>query len=328
MIEYTFGELSRLFTIQIVDVSLRQMAVIANLGTDREDLIRAGLEAAAARIVERVRREFGRPAMVCTGPIVGSIDEIPSSYGVGVELARYRLVLPDRPLLTSTDDVLSTRAVYVYPADIEKRIIDQVLLGHQQAVPPLLDEFSSRVRRFRYNEIVLSLTQLVLMISRAAPAALETSIQARWAALTSEQRLTDSRTLEEIVGWIGEVCAELVAEARRREDTAHAATVDKVKELVSKRFAESSLCAATLADSVGFSTNYLRSIFKTTTGVSLSDHIAQRRFEHAEKLLTTTTISAKEVAVMCGFFNAEYFYFAFRKRTGQTPGSYRKARRP
>jgi AraC-like DNA-binding protein len=324
VIEEVYQGFSERYRIEIVDVSLRQIAVIANLQDDRMEVVRTGFDPIAAGIDATIRNGFNTPGSVFVGPVVSSVEEIPNSYVGAVELSRYRLVFSDRQLITSADGILESRADYEYPIDIEKRILDQIALGHKDDVRTQLDEFSRHVSRFRYNEILLSLTQLVLMISRRAYRSIEMSIQEQWARMVSEQRLTESKTLVEVFDWISEASSRIIDDSQQRRGTEHAEIAKRVRHAIDEGYADSSLCAATLADDIGLSTNYLRSIFKSSVGVSMSDYIARTRFEHAKELLLSTDRSAKEIAMMCGFCNADYFYHSFRKRTGESPSRFRR----
>ena len=44
----------------------------------------------------------------------------------------------------------------------------------------------------------------------------------------------------------------------------------------------------------------------------------------AKKLLLNTNLSIEEIAETVGYQNMNFFYKKFRKRTGKTPGDFRK----
>jgi two-component system response regulator YesN len=51
------------------------------------------------------------------------------------------------------------------------------------------------------------------------------------------------------------------------------------------------------------------------------------RLEHAVRLLSTTTLTAGEIASACGFYDQSSFTRQFRAVLGLTPGAYRVAAR-
>jgi len=59
-------------------------------------------------------------------------------------------------------------------------------------------------------------------------------------------------------------------------------------------------------------------------GCSITEQIARMRIQKAIRLLTTTDAANAEICQQIGFSDHAYFCRFFRKRTGYTPGDYRK----
>jgi transcriptional regulator GlxA family with amidase domain len=59
-------------------------------------------------------------------------------------------------------------------------------------------------------------------------------------------------------------------------------------------------------------------------GQSPHDYLLTRRISAAKGLLIGTDLPLSEVAIRCGFNSQAYFSDCFRRKTGQTPGSFRK----
>lgn len=79
-----------------------------------------------------------------------------------------------------------------------------------------------------------------------------------------------------------------------------------------------------LADFSGFSKYHLLRKFKKYTGYSPNDYLILLRVEHAKSLLLSTTIPANKIAHMSGFRDVNNFTNLFKKKTGITPGEFRK----
>lgn len=106
----------------------------------------------------------------------------------------------------------------------------------------------------------------------------------------------------------------------------HAETVSllmKAKSVIDREFAAPGLSPGAVARSCHISVNYLNRLFKETFGVSTGDFIVNRKLAHAEKLLTDTGNSIKEIAAMCGYRDYNYFIRQFRAKKGITPGRLR-----
>ncbi len=80
-----------------------------------------------------------------------------------------------------------------------------------------------------------------------------------------------------------------------------------------------------LANELELSLGYLSSLFKKETGKTLTEHIRQRRMEHAAYLLLTTDLQIQTVALHCGIMDVQYFSKLFKKQYDMTPSEYRTA---
>lgn len=87
-----------------------------------------------------------------------------------------------------------------------------------------------------------------------------------------------------------------------------------------------SLSVADLAAECGMSARHLIRTFKASTGVTLSNFIADARIERAKQELMADDMMIKVIAGNCGFQSAAAFSAAFRKATGLTPRQYREER--
>lgn len=75
------------------------------------------------------------------------------------------------------------------------------------------------------------------------------------------------------------------------------------------------------------SPSYLSSLFKKSTGQTLTDYIASRRIDMAKSMLERTDRSVTEIASKVGFTDINYFTRIFKKQTGITPTGWRDSKR-
>jgi len=78
-----------------------------------------------------------------------------------------------------------------------------------------------------------------------------------------------------------------------------------------------------LAASLHVGYSWFRKEFKRQTGVSPNEHYLMLKIERIKELLTTTKLSASEIASMLNFSSSHYMSNLFKQKTGQTPGQYR-----
>lgn len=79
-----------------------------------------------------------------------------------------------------------------------------------------------------------------------------------------------------------------------------------------------------LAEALSISQSRLRVLFKEAAGIPLGSYIHNYRLNRAMALLRTTDLPIAEIAEETGFGSPQAFSGIFKKKTGQTPRSYRK----
>lgn len=79
-----------------------------------------------------------------------------------------------------------------------------------------------------------------------------------------------------------------------------------------------------LAKMFGITPNHLCAVFKSSTGMTISQARIKTRLDVAAELLATTDLPIHEVYLKCGFHDLSYFYRAFRKYSGTSPCRFRK----
>lgn len=72
------------------------------------------------------------------------------------------------------------------------------------------------------------------------------------------------------------------------------------------------------------SEGYFCHIFKKVTGKSAKEYILVKRIEKAIDMLKNTDLTILEIAMHCGFSDANYFSRVFKKYKKRTPSSYRQ----
>ena len=78
-----------------------------------------------------------------------------------------------------------------------------------------------------------------------------------------------------------------------------------------------------LAETMHYSPNHLRYVFKHVTGHTLSEEISTIRMNQARRLLEETMLRVHEISRQVGYINPSYFISQFIKKYGVTPAQYR-----
>ena len=78
-----------------------------------------------------------------------------------------------------------------------------------------------------------------------------------------------------------------------------------------------------LSSLTGLTPNYLASLFKRETGMTIGEYLAKFRVDSACALLTGTDYSYLQIALSLGFCSQSYFVKVFKSKTGFTPKAFR-----
>ena len=133
--------------------------------------------------------------------------------------------------------------------------------------------------------------------------------------LTSKTRLRDDEG--QVVG-----VAVMSVDLQSQMDSAHsglARALDAVRADIARpwRIAE-------IAELAELSTTQLERLSRRTLGMSPRGVLQRLRLEHAVRLLSSTSLTAGDIASACGFYDQSSFTRQFRAVLGLTPGAYRR----
>jgi|GEM_PF-1138475 len=84
-----------------------------------------------------------------------------------------------------------------------------------------------------------------------------------------------------------------------------------------------SISCETMAEMVNLNFSYFSRLFKSEVGVSFSDYLLNKRINVATNLLTNSNYSVEKIVEIIGITSTSYFYRAYKKITGKTPGDVR-----
>jgi AraC family transcriptional regulator len=114
---------------------------------------------------------------------------------------------------------------------------------------------------------------------------------------------------------------------RRFRETLTTRRLRRVIDYIESNLAEPLLLSdlATLAHTSKF---HFSRAFANTLGISPHVFVRQRRLQRAAKLLTTTTLSVREIAALCGFADNAHLSRTFRAQLGISPTDARLGTEP
>jgi AraC family transcriptional regulator of adaptative response / methylphosphotriester-DNA alkyltransferase methyltransferase len=90
-----------------------------------------------------------------------------------------------------------------------------------------------------------------------------------------------------------------------------------------QRYYRSELTVESVAKALAVSPRQLQRIYAQFGDTTFHDDLVGRRLEVAARLLSTPSITVRDVARRVGFHQSPYFARAFRRRYGVSPSTYR-----
>ena len=99
-------------------------------------------------------------------------------------------------------------------------------------------------------------------------------------------------------------------------------TIVNIKRHVNKNLSKK-LTLENISSIVGYSPNYLDTLFKKETGKSILNYVIAERITKAKLLLQEGILSLKEISETVGFEDYNYFSRTFKKKSGYSPTEYK-----
>lgn len=96
-------------------------------------------------------------------------------------------------------------------------------------------------------------------------------------------------------------------------------TVMKIKKYINDSFGDSELSLKKISDSLSYNRNYVSTVFKKKTGVTVSKYISTIRIQNACTLMKNGITCVKDISLMCGITDALYFSKLFKAHMGMSP---------
>lgn len=137
-------------------------------------------------------------------------------------------------------------------------------------------------------------------------------------------KLSQCLSLPELDSLLRGVCASLIS-GRTNESNEGLSAVEQAKEILDLRYFDMDISVSEVAAQVGMSDSKLSSSFKAAYTMSPMEYLTSLRMHRARKLLRTTRMSVKDIAIECGYYDISGFNRRFKAYTNMTPQQYRQS---
>jgi two-component system response regulator YesN len=212
-----------------------------------------------------------------------------------------------------------------YPIELEEELFSAIAQGKKQPAQRILNEILGNVfftSGSNMDYISLRVTELIVMLSRAAIEGGADPEETLSMNFTYLQQVNQFRTLESLSYWLATVLNNYITLVFDFQIIKHVDRLERTLHYIHSHFSEK-VTLEEAASQAALSPTYFSKVFKEEIGVSLTQYINQIRVNHAKTLLKTTPCSLIEIAGLVGFEDQSYFSRVFKQELGISPGKYR-----
>ena len=258
------------------------------------------------------------------GERTGSLEELQSSFAGAQEALRQRFITGNGRIHQASALTLRPIGEQHYPHTEDSAILSAIRALAPEETKKELTAFFETISAYRFDQILRTILQLDTTLSR-----FEIAQELPENPLPWELSVIPLLDIAAVREYFTARCLTDIAELS--EIRSHSAEKNELVEGIIARvdadILNPNLSVASLADEVGLSVNYLRSIFKENTGESLSGYITRKKVELICRLLAETDESIQDISDKLGFSTRNYFFTFFKKHMKMTPNEYRKQTR-
>ena len=308
------------FTCAVGTVMANKLAVLVPYENERMEYNeRIEIIEKARNLVRQMRKMVGSSFRLGIGK-VGELSEMTRSYNEALNA----LVITTGSVAHADDLPIGCDYEEDYPIHLEKKLFEEVEKGE-------INNAVATARRFfdwmaeSGSESLMEIRTKVLEFSLWAEhiayekGGMTYQFHSRQDYLPSLMGMDNLDDLEKwFVEKIMNACQNILGKRRDKSKNVIEMSKDYIKENFNKDISLDEISRA-----VNISPYYFSRIFKEGTGENFIEYLTSIRIEKAKELLSTTEYSMKEIGMMCGYSDPNYFSRSFKKNVGVTPTEYK-----
>ena len=274
-----------------------------------------------ASIQTYIKKYFDITLTIIVGENAVSLSDIPAAFNHIKYAELYCLVFEPSSVIYYQDVMKRLETDAVYPQEAEDNVIKALRMEDFDAIAENIARFINELKELEYNKIFFFVTQLILDLGKSFKEIYNTETEIP--DINIVDMINDIETLDEIKDIVFNYCKDISENLTHTQFNKKDSITKSIIDFVEQNYRNPALNIDMIASDLGYSPNYVRSLFKNACNISLSNYINNRRFEEIYYLLKQTNLSVKEICEMVGLKYGGYFHTAFKKRTGFTPDTYR-----
>lgn len=291
-----------------------------------KDCIYPDLLETIGSIQKSIKDKFNMTVSVSIGDYVDNLINLHKSFDSAKKYLNYTLKYGPDSILYKDKIQLDICEEYTHSNRLENFVYENLKIGSIEKTNYALNNLFAQISKYSYDDMILSLANLFIKSEKVINDLYSIYNEDDTVNLKdSIDNLQNFYSISLVKDYLFNLYNEVIENLNLKKLNKTTTLINEVKDYINTSFCDAGLSIPTVADKFNISTNYLRSIFKNTTGVSLSKYINNLRFEKAKELLMESSLTINDIALTVGYSNTNYFYTAFKKMYGISPAQYRSA---
>lgn len=265
---------------------------------------------------------------VAWGRTLPSLTDMHEIYMETYELTQERFRFGHRSLIVKAWLPDAPGELYHLPMNKERQITQALSKGNADTVLEVIRSAIVKLRDMPYFECKMSLITLFMDIRRLMQEHSSQPLPSSWGLTSIEKQIIQQETMENVVSWMEALVTKTLEDiVAARSLSKNAALIEQADRFIDEQLTDPNLSAKMLADHLGLSVNYFRSLYKAETNQSITDKISEKRLNFICQELLASDSPIEPIVQNSGFSSLNTFYSIFKKAYGMTPAQYRKKHR-
>lgn len=305
---------------QTVDMGNDHVAVVLCVHASTDDI------AAKLRDSQKLLKQYlSIETTVAWGREAQSLTDMHETYMETYELTQERFRFGHGAIILK-EESSAPGTLFHLSLEKERQLAQAIQKGNRDTVLGIMTFSVEMLKELPYFECKMSLITLFSDFRRLMQDQFSPPLPSPWGLTSLENQIIQQETLASVVHWMEMLVEKTLSDIiTARGLSRNAKLIEQVEYLIEERLSDPNLSTKMLADNLGLSVNYLRSLYKAETNRSITDTISEKRLELVCRELLATDSPIEPIIQNYGFSSVNTFYSVFKKTYGITPAQYRKA---
>lgn len=264
---------------------------------------------------------------VGVSPSYESLIDSKRAVDLAKESLHYRVNVGPESIIFYNDiaSMLNDASISKFPVELQNELMNTIRSGEEEDVIRLVDMLVEEIFRLNKNPISLGVTLLRVineLVQLGQLLGAESKIFENIKKLyQAAMNAYDPEKIKQML--IVDLIKPVIISTQDKTERGFRCLSEKIVYIVQTEF-DQEISLDIIADRMHYNPNYLSNVFKKEYGENFVDYLMNYRLQMAQNWLKDTDLPIKEIAERLQYRNSQNFIRFFKKKSGMTPGDYRK----